>query len=184
MSKFSTNEVCVVSQDNYYRLRDEQVIDERGIRNFDRPESIDREQFHRDVMRVKRGERIERKEYTYNNPGVQPVNLIINPAPVLIIEGLFVQFFEEIDRELDLRIFMEARAHLKLSRRITRDDKERGYALDDVLYRYEHHVMPVYERLIEPLKHRADLVIPNNGYPGKALDVLAKVIRAQLMGLV
>jgi uridine kinase len=93
---------------------------------------------------------------------------------------LFVQYYPEIEKELDLKIFIEAKDYLKLSRRIRRDNEERGYDLDDVLYRYQHHVMPVYESLIEPLKHRADLVIPNNSHFSRALDILSIALKAKL----
>lgn len=104
-------------------------------------------------------------------------------APVIIVEGLFIQYFEEIEKELDLRLFIEAKDHVKLGRRIRRDQVERGYDLDDVLYRYQFHVMPVYESLIEPLKHNADVVIPNNSNFQQALDVLVGFIRYKLAGI-
>jgi uridine kinase len=103
--------------------------------------------------------------------------LTFKPAPILLIEGLFVQYFEEIEQELDLRIFIEAKDHIKLGRRIRRDREERGYDVDDVLYRYEHHTMPVYDELIEPLKHNADLIIPNNNDFKAAVDVLVSFIK-------
>jgi uridine kinase len=99
------------------------------------------------------------------------------------VEGLFVQFFEEIEKELDLRVFIEAKDHVKLGRRIKRDQVERGYDLDDVLYRYQYHVMPIYESQIEPLKHQADLVIPNNSNFTRALDVLASYLRSKVGAL-
>ena len=95
------------------------------------------------------------------------------------MEGLFVQYFEEIAGELDLRVFVEAKDHIKLGRRIRRDQVERGYDLDDVLYRYQYHVMPVYDTLIEPLKHQADLVIPNNHHFSRALEVLVAFLRSK-----
>ena len=101
-----------------------------------------------------------------------------------MVEGLFVQYFEEISNELDLRVFIEAKDHVKLGRRIKRDQVERGYDIDDVLYRYQYHVMPVYERLIEPLKHNADLVVPNNSHFERALDVLVGYLKSRLSGVV
>jgi uridine kinase len=77
-------------------------------------------------------------------------------------------------------IFIEAKDHVKLGRRIKRDQVERGYDLDDVLYRYQYHVMPIYESQIEPLKHEADLVIPNNSNFAKALDVLSIFLKTKL----
>lgn len=176
-SHFSPEELCLVSQDNYYKPKEHQQTDDNGVKNVDLPTSIDREQFHEDILRLKRGIAIEKAEYTFNNPDAIPRQLIFNPAPILVIEGLFVQYFPEIERELDLKVFIEARDHLKITRRIRRDYEERGYGLDDVLYRYQHHVMPVYETMIEPLKHQADLIVPNNRHFEHALRVLVLAIR-------
>ncbi|MBX2964237.1 MAG: uridine kinase [Cyclobacteriaceae bacterium] len=178
--RFTTDQLCIISQDDYYHPREQQKEDDRGIKNFDLPESIDREQFHTDIQHLKSGKTLHKKEYTFNNPKATPKTLVFKSAPVIIIEGLFVQYFPEIEKELNLSIFIEAKDHVKLSRRIRRDSEERGYDLDDVLYRYHHHVMPVYERLIEPLKHHADLVIPNNSHFERALEVLILAIQAKL----
>lgn len=181
-SRFTDSELCLISQDNYYHPREMQQHDERGIKNFDLPESIDYKQFQLDIQTLKRGEVLKKKEYTFNNPNATPKILEFKPAPVIIVEGLFVQYFPDLEKELDLKIFIEAKDHVKLSRRIKRDNEERGYDLDDVLYRYENHVMPVYETLIKPLKHRADIVIPNNSHFNRALDFLTLAIKAKIAG--
>ena len=179
-SRFNENELCLISQDHYYHPRENQKEDERGVKNFDLPESIDFKQFHADIQVLKRGQVLRKPEYTFNNPTANPKILEFKPDPIIIIEGLFVQYFPEIEKELDLKIFIEAKDYLKLSRRIRRDNEERGYDLDDVLYRYHNHVMPIYESLISPLKHRADIVIPNNSKFDRALDLLSLAIRAKL----
>jgi uridine kinase len=178
--QFTEEEICFISQDNYYRPRDQQMEDEKGVKNFDLPEAIDHKQFYEDILQLKRGEVLRKTEYVFNNPNVTPKNLVFKPAPVIVIEGLFIQYFPDIEKELDLKIFIEAKDYVKLSRRIRRDSEERGYDLDDVLYRYHHHVMPVYEKLIAPLKHNADMVIPNNSSFHRALEVLMLAIRAKL----
>lgn len=179
-SNFNQKEICLISQDNYYKSRDIQPVDEKGVKNFDLPISIDRESFHHDLCELKAGKKVSRKEYLYNNPKAKPEIIGLEPAPIIVVEGLFVQYFEEIDKELDLRIFIEAKDHVKLGRRIKRDKEERGYDLDDVLYRYQNHVMPVYESMIEPLKSTADILIPNNSNFKQALNVLVGFIRHKL----
>ena len=179
-SRFSDDELCLISQDHYYKPRHLQRKDEKGVENFDLPESIDREKFQEDILRLKSGEVLEKKEYTFNNAQATAKTLLFKPAPILLIEGLFVQHFPEIEKELDLKIFIEAKDHLKLSRRIRRDNEERGYDLDDVLYRYQHHVMPVYESFIKPLKHAADIVIPNNHHFERALELLTWSLKHRL----
>lgn len=179
-SKFAPGEICLISQDHYYKPRELQHTDDNGVQNFDLPDAIEREKLYSDLMTLKHGEAIEKTEYVFNNPEAKPKKLKFTPAPILIIEGLFVQFFPEIERELDLKIFIEAKDHLKLSRRIIRDNAERGYPLDDVLYRYQHHVMPVYESMIQPLKHSADFIIPNNHKFERALSVIVDALKVRL----
>jgi uridine kinase len=177
---FKPEEICLISQDNYYKPRDQQPIDENGVKNFDLPVSIDRETFLQDLLKLKAGQNVIKKEYTFNNPLAEPKILEFKTAPLIIVEGLFVQYFEEIAAELDLKIFIEAKDHVKLGRRIKRDKVERGYDLDDVLYRYQYHVMPIFENQIEPLKHYADLVIPNNNHFKRALDVLNGYLKTKI----
>ncbi len=180
---FPTSEVCIISQDDYYKPRELQKEDENGIKNFDLPVSIDREAFQQDLLKLKAGQNVIKTEYTFNNPTAETKLLEFKTAPIIVVEGLFVQYFEEISDELDLRVFIEAKDHVKLGRRIKRDQVERGYDIDDVLYRYQYHVMPVYERLIEPLKHNSDLVIPNNSKFERALDVLVGYLKSRLTGV-
>lgn len=178
--RFASGELCVVSQDHYYKPIENQVADAKGIENFDLPTAIDHEQFLRDIQQIKKGHSVTRKEYVFNNPAAVPKDIVLKPAPVLVVEGLFIRYFKEIDRELDLTLFIDASDHLKLARRILRDSEERGYGLNDVLYRYQHHVMPVYQTAIEPLRDTADLVIPNNHHFGRALEWLEYAIRGRL----
>jgi len=177
---FNVQQMCLVSQDNYYKPRDQQPVDENGVKNFDLPVSIDRESFLNDLLKLKAGQDVIKTEYTFNNPSVAPKTLEFKAAPILVVEGLFVQYFEEIAQELDLKIFIEAKDHVKLGRRIRRDQVERGYDLDDVLYRYQYHVMPIYESQIEPLKHYADFIIPNNSNFNKALEVLTTYLSSKI----
>src|SRR5690242_19363881 len=102
-SQFKPHEICLISQDHYYKARDLQTTDEKGVKNFDLPTAIEREKFHQDIVKLKRGEVVKIKEYTFNNPNAVPSSIEFQPAPLLIIEGLFVQYFEEIAKELDLK---------------------------------------------------------------------------------
>ncbi len=180
MYTFREDTICLISQDNYYRDRDQQPTDENGIKNFDTPESIDDQQFVHDIMQLRNGYEVQRKEYTFNNPAIIPKMLVFKPRPIIVVEGLFVFYFPEIARLIDLKIFIEAKDHIKIKRRILRDNVERGYDLDDVLYRYEHHVMPAYERYISPLKNEVDMIVPNNRSPDRALEVVIGFLRYKL----
>ena len=179
-NEFKPEEICLISQDHYYHPREKQLIDTNGVKNFDVPEAIDRASLKSDLASLKAGNNIIKKEYTFNNPNVEPRLLEFKTAPILVVEGLFVQYFPEIEKELDLKVFIEAKDYVKLGRRIKRDQVERGYDVDDVLYRYQNHVMPVYEQLIEPLKHNADIIIPNNSHFDRALAVLIGYLKTKI----
>ncbi len=177
MAQFSQEQVCLISQDNYYKDREDQPLDELGVVNFDTEHSLDTDAFADDIQRLRRGEIVKRKEYTFNNPSKTPNIITFHPAPVIVVEGLFIFHYPQVAALIDLKVFIDAKAEIRLSRRIRRDAKERGYDLDDVLYRYQNHHSPVYDRLIEPLKHEADLIIPNNKHFKNAVEVLIVFIK-------
>ena len=178
--KFSEDELCIISQDDYYRARQEQEVDDKGFHNFDLPTSIDKKAFHFDVDRLIQGETIKKTEYVFNNKEAEPTVKYFKPAPIIIVEGLFVFHYKKIRRLLDLKVFFYAADHLKVIRRIMRDQVERGYPIDDVLYRYEHHVMPSYKKYIEPYMQEADIIINNNQDFAEGLDVLCGFLRHKL----
>jgi len=159
---FSKKDICIVSQDDYYLTKEFQKKDKNGIENFDRPSSIDKKAFIRDVQTLIGGEKVTRPEYTFNNENAVPSLLIFEPAPILIVEGLFIFHYKKIRKLLDLKVFVQAKDNLMVIRRISRDKLERNYPLDDVVYRYQHHVYPAFEKYILPYKDKADIVINNN----------------------
>ncbi len=160
---FADDELCIISQDDYYRPREMQMTDENGIKNFDLPESIEFEQLSIDIKKLLNNQSVTKQEYTFNNKDKEAKIKTFLPAPVIIIEGLFVFYFEKLlDKQFDIRIFINAMDNLRVIRRIKRDKIERNYPLEDVLYRYEHHVMPSYQRFIEPYIRRADIIVNNN----------------------
>ena len=181
LDQFSSEQVCLVSQDNYYKVREEQPIDKNGIKNFDLPESIDFEEYKNDILLLSDGQSVSRPEYTFNNSRAVTKQIELSPAPIMVVEGIFVLYYKEIADVLDLKVFIEAKDFIKLKRRIIRDDKERGYDLDDVLYRYEHHVMPTYDKYIKPYKQDADIIIPNHTDFSEALAVLSSFIRSKVV---
>ena len=177
---FSEEQLCVISQDDYYRPKDEQQADEQGITNFDLPKSIDKKSFIKDVGRLLNGETVEREEYTFNNDLATPKMLIFHPTPIIIVEGLFVFHFKKMRRLLDLKIYLHAKENLKVIRRIKRDRVERNYPLEDVLYRYENHVLPAFEKYIKPYLELADVVVNNNEDFNMGLNVVCGFLKHHL----
>jgi uridine kinase len=180
LASFSPENICLVSQDNYYKDREHQTRDLNGVVNFDLPSCIDDEAYAQDILKLSRGETVFRKEYTFNNPNVVAKQLEFKPAPIVVVEGIFVFYFEEIAKLLDLKVYIDAKEYIKLQRRIVRDKVERGYDLDDVLYRYTHHVAPTYEKYIKPYKNDADIIIPNNENFDRGLDVLITYLNSKI----
>ncbi|SDK65939.1 uridine kinase [Catalinimonas alkaloidigena] len=177
---FPKEDMCLISQDNYYRPQEEQPLDINGVINYDMPESIDHEAYSRDIAALRRGETVTRPEYTFNNPELVPSVLTYHPAPLILVEGIFVFYYPDVSRLIDLKVFVDAREHVKLKRRIMRDLEERGYGLEDILYQYEHHVVPTYEQYIKPFKYDADLILPNNDTFDKGLDVVISYLKQKI----
>lgn len=177
---FAPNEICLISQDNYYKPRHEQPKDENGIYNFDTPFSIDFELYAQHIRDLRNGKQVVKQEYTFNNPKAVPATITLQASPIIVVEGIFVFYFPEIANLLDLKVFIDAAEHIKLKRRIVRDKDERGYDLDDVLYRYEKHVMPTYEKYIAPFKSDADIIIPNNLHFERGLEMLIIFLKSKI----
>ncbi|MDF1696222.1 MAG: uridine kinase [Saprospiraceae bacterium] len=178
-SRFPNGEITLLSQDEYYHPREQQFIDHNGIKNFDLPTSIDLDAFVQDIQKLKSGEIVKRKEYTFNNEKVEAKLLQFNPAKILIVEGLFIFHHEAIRALLDFKIMIYASSAITVIRRIQRDRIERNYPLEDVLYRYEHHVLPAYEQYIEPYIDDVDIVINNNKNYNKALDMFVTYLEVK-----
>ena len=174
---FSTEELCVISQDNYYKPRNTQIPDASGKVNFDLPGCIEEDAFYGDIQQLLNGHSVQRQEYVFNNALATPKVIDMHPAPVIVAEGLFIFYFARIRSLLNVKIFIDAKENLKIIRRIRRDKEERNYPIEDVLYRYEHHVSPAYEKFVLPYKSEADLVIVNNDHFSVGARVVTGFIR-------
>lgn len=182
--KFSVEEVCFISLDDYYKARDEQITDNQGIKNFDLPTSIVVDTLVSDIELLLKGESVKKQKYTFNNTEAESYTFSLKPAKVIVVEGLFIYHYEELKSYFDLKLYIDASEELKLIRRIKRDREERNYPLEDVLYRYEHHVLPAYNDYILKYKKEVDIVINNNKDFEVGLQVLvshlSQKIKAQV----
>jgi len=162
LNHFKAGEITLVSQDDYYIPTNTKTQEENKIYNFDIPTSIYRENFYKDIKSLIKGETISKEEYTFNNSLIKPKLLEIRPAPILIVEGLFIYYYDEVNELLDHRIFMDVDEEIALNRRIKRDFIERGYNEDDVIYKWNNHVLPAYHKYLLPFKSICNQVIKNN----------------------
>lgn len=180
LNAFEPHEVCLISQDNYYRTIDQIPIDDQGVHNFDIPDTIDHHRYAQHIEQLRAGQSVQQREYTFNNPDVVPPLLTFHPAPIIVVEGIFVFHFRELADQMDLKIFIDAKNSIKLERRVKRDAEERGYDLDDVMYRWKYHVKPTYKQFIKPYRAEADIVIPNNIHYQRGLDVVIAFLKSKV----
>lgn len=177
---FKNDEVTLLSQDDYYIPAGEMTQEENKLYNFDLPSTIDAEQFLIDIKKLIKGEVVYKKEYNFNNPLAVVKILEIKPAPIIIVEGLFILHFKEIAELLNQRIFIEAHEDVALQRRIRRDGMERGYPEEDVLYKWHNHVMPAYKEFLLPYKEECHKVIINNDDTPDDIIRITEEITAEL----
>ncbi|MCB0835916.1 MAG: uridine kinase [Bacteroidetes bacterium] len=177
MSQLPGEKLSLLSQDNYYKKLEDQMKDEEGLVNFDHPDSINLEQLMLDVQKLTKGQSFELQEYTFNNPNKVPKVFTYSPTPILILEGLFIYHKPALSQLIDLKLFIEADEHIKLSRRLKRDHAERGYSIESILRDYEKFVAPMYHRYVAPTRTNCDMIIPNNKHMYKAIQVLVNHLR-------
>jgi uridine kinase len=183
LKHFTPAEVCLVSQDDYYIQVGVMSAEENKLYNFDLPETIDNQHFLNDIRSILQGKNVHKKEYKFNKKNADVKVLEIKPAPILIIEGLFILHFTEIADLLDLKIFVEADDEIALKRRINRDLTERGYPEPDVRYKWDNHVLPAYQTFLLPYKNNADRIIANNVNEAHHLIEAAKSISDELRSI-
>jgi uridine kinase len=162
LNHFTPDQICLLSQDNYYKPKEFQPIDENGQINFDLPQCIDEEHLLSDLNGLILGGEVVKKEYTFNVAEKEARSLVIKSAPIILVEGIFIFHFKEISKLFDLRVFIDSDEEIALNRRLKRDIAERGYSHDMILYQWKNHVFPAYTNFLLPYKSSADKVLINN----------------------
>jgi len=181
LEHFTPDEVCLVSQDDYYiPVAHNMTKEQNKLYNFDLPDTIDHQHFQEDISKLLNKETILKHEYTFNNPDAIPKVLEIKPAPILIVEGLFILHFKDISQLLDMKVFIEADEDIALQRRLKRDLIERGYSHDDVMYKWLNHVVPAYKEYLLPYKNECHPIITNNNHVADDIMAVTEEISATL----
>lgn len=179
-AEFAHLEPSVFSMDNYYYPIDRQQRDDRGFYNFDLPGALDEERLTKDLKRLIDGETITVKEYHFNAPPDKNILISIAPSPLIIVEGLFLFYYEGVKELLDFSIFVEVDPTVQLDRRLYRDQETRGYTRDAILYQWEHHVLPCFNKYLLPFKHMADFCFRNDARADEDFAKLVEALSAQL----
>ena len=174
------NEVCVISQDSYYKSTDSLTYEERIKINFDHPRAIDFELLEKHITELKKGEIIQQPVYSFVTHNRTKDYIETHPRKVVIIEGILIFNNKKLLDLFDIKIFVHADADERLIRRVRRDIKERGRDIDEVLDRYKNTLKPMHQQFIEPTKSFADIIIPNDRYNTVAIDIVRTVISERL----
>ena len=182
ITKLLTNsQVVVIPQDSYYEDNSHLPIEERLELNFDHPDSIDFKLLVRHLRELRSGKAIEQPVYSYLTCSRSATETVrVEPAQVIIVEGILIFTCPELRNCLDIKVFVDADADDRLGRVIKRDNLERGRTIDKVLERYEKTVKPMHLQFIEPSKRYADIIIPQGGHNQVAIDILLASIEKVL----
>ena len=174
------DDVTVVSHDNYYRRHDELTYEQRCLINYDEPAAFETDLMARHLDCLRNGQAIECPVYDYTIHNRSDATFTIEPRKVIIVEGILIFENEALRNLMDIRIFVDTDADVRLCRRIKRDVNKRGRTLESVLTQYQETVKPMHEQYVEPSKKYANLVVPEGGKNLVALEMITDRIRRHL----
>lgn len=183
VDSFGEHEVSILRHDNYYKRHDEMCYEERTKLNYDHPDAFDTELLCEHIKALKMGQSIEMPVYDYSIHNRSDETIRVNPAPVIVLEGILIFAEARLCEVMDIKVFVDTDADVRILRRIVRDVKDRGRSLDSVIDQYLTTVKPMHEQFVEPSKRRADIIIPEGGENKVALDMLIQRVRKHLAGV-
>ena len=174
--------VTVLSHDNYYKRHDELTFEERSGLNYDEPDAIETSLMVEHLKALRAGQAIDCPVYDFTRHNRSDETVHLEPKPVIIVEGILIFENEPLRDLMDIRLFVDTDADVRLCRRIKRDVNKRGRTLESVLTQYQTTVKPMHEKYVEPSKKYANLVIPEGGKNMVALEMILGRIQKHLDG--
>jgi uridine kinase len=174
------DEVCVISQDSYYKETVELSYEDRTKINFDHPNAIDFDLLVEHIAELRKGNIIEQPVYSFIAHNRTKDTHKTHPKNVIIVEGILIFNSKALRDLFDIKVFVHADADERLIRRVRRDIEERGRDINEVLGRYQSTLKPMHQQFIEPTKTFADIIIPNDRYNTVAIDIVRTVISNRL----
>lgn len=178
--QYFSGDVSVINHDNYYKAHHEMSYEQRCKLNYDHPNAFDTDRMIQDLKALKKGRSIHCPVYDYSIHDRSDKTIEIKPAKVIIVEGILIFQSKELCRSMDIKIFVDADADVRILRRIVRDVRDRGRSLESVVNQYLNTVKPMHEQFVEPSKRNADIIIPEGGYNLVALEMVIERVRAHL----
>ena len=171
VERFGDN-VSVLSHDNYYKRHDELTFEERAKLNYDEPDALDTSLLVYQLDQLRHGMAIDCPVYDFALHNRSNDTIHVEPKRVIIVEGIMIFVDPDLRSLMDIRIFVDTDADIRLCRRIKRDVTKRGRSLESVITQYKETVKPMHEKYVEPSKKYADLVVPEGGKNQVALDMI------------
>ncbi len=165
-------DVGVLNHDNYYKAHDDMPFEERCKLNYDHPDSFDTDLLVRDLKLLRMGQAVQCPTYDYTVHNRAAATVEVHPAKVIIVEGILIFQSQALRDLMDIKIFVDTDADVRILRRLLRDVKERGRSLDSVVEQYLTTVKPMHEAFVEPSKKYADLIVPEGGRNLVALEMI------------
>ena len=176
--------ITVISHDNYYKRHDEMTYEERCKLNYDEPAALETDLMVRQLEQLRRGEEILCPVYDFTVHNRSDETILIKPERVIIVEGILIFENEALRNLMDIKIFVDADADIRICRRVKRDVNKRGRSLESVITQYQETVKPMHEKYVEPSKKYADIVVPEGGKNLVALTMIQGYISRYLEGMI
>ena len=175
--------ITVLSHDNYYKRHDDLTYEERSQLNYDEPAAFETTLMVQQLSQLRSGQEIDCPVYDFTVHNRSDEVLRIKPHPVIIVEGILIFADEKLRDLMDIRIFVDTDADIRVCRRIKRDVNKRGRSIESVIAQYQQTVKPMHEKYVEPSKKYAHIVVPEGGKNAVALDMIKGYIQRHLDAL-
>jgi uridine kinase len=176
--------VTVISHDNYYKRHDEMTYEERCQLNYDEPAALETDLMVRQLEQLRNGQEILCPVYDFTVHNRSDETILIKPERVILVEGILIFENKALRDLMDIKIFVDADADIRICRRIKRDVNKRGRSLESVITQYQQTVKPMHEKYVEPSKKYADIVVPEGGKNLVALAMIQGYISRYLEGMI
>ena len=173
-------DVSGIYHDNYYKARHNMSYEERSRLNYDHPDSFDTDLLIQAVKDLKAGRSVTCPVYDYTIHDRSDKVIVVRPAKVIIVEGILIFQSRELCQQMDIKIYVDTDADVRILRRIVRDVRDRGRSLDSVVNQYLSTVKPMHEQFVEPSKRNADIIIPEGGHNQVAMEMVMERVRAHI----
>ncbi len=173
-----TERAVIIEQDSYYKDQSDLPYEERVKTNYDHPFAFDNELLISHLNDLLNGKAIEKPQYDFENHVRKSETTLVEPRDIIILEGILILSEERLRDLLDIKIFVDTDADVRIIRRILRDIKERGRTLESVILQYLSTVRPAHMQFVEPSKRYADIIVPEGGQNKVAIDIITTKIRA------